>query len=488
MSVQAGGPEVAKKRLGTGAMIGLVLAVGVVGGVGATWLRGTDAASGPSYPSTWDPRVASLATYVEAHRGLTFKHPVYVEFLSDADFVKQVTDDGSGMTASDKKDLANQQSMLRALGLISGRTDLLKAANALSGSGVVGVYNNDDKKIRVRGDQLTPSVRVTLVHEMTHVLQDQYFDLAGTMKRLDDDKTADASAFHAIVEGDATRIEDGYRDSLPAADRAAIAKQDTKDGARFQSGAADVPEFMQALFGAPYPLGEIAVRTALASGGNEAVDALFTTPPRTDRPILDPSLIDVPAAAPTATIPALTVGAGETEVDRGTFGTVPLYLMVAKDLKYWAAAALAGSDVSDRYLQYTKGSTSCVRAEFESDDLASAKGLHDGLLLWAKGAHTGATVTRAGKINTINSCDPGASYVPSPDHSNDALDVLTARNGLYAGLRHDGAPAGFSICYADSLIEHYALPDLVRLNTTDGTAADKANVQRLAIACRGSSL
>src|SRR5581483_11965054 len=116
MSDQVGAAEVAKKRLGTGAVIGLVLAIGVVAGIGGTWIRGTDSDSGPTYPSAWDPRVASLAAYVEEHRGLKFKHPVYVEFLSDAEFVKQVTDDGSDLSAADKQDLTNEQSMLRGLG------------------------------------------------------------------------------------------------------------------------------------------------------------------------------------------------------------------------------------------------------------------------------------------------------------------------------------------------------------------------------------
>lgn len=482
MSDQARDPEVAKKRLGTRAVVGWVLVLGILAGVGATWVRGTDSDSGPSYPSTWDPRVASLAAYVEDHRGLKFKHPVYVEFLSDAEFVKQVTDDGSDLTAADKKDLTNEQSLLRALGLISGKTDLLKATNALQGAGVIGLYNNEDKKIRVRGDQLTPSVRVTLVHEMTHALQDQYFDLSATFKRLDDDKDSDSSAFHAIVEGDATRIQDDYQASLPASDRAAIARQDAKDGARFQSGAASVPEVMQALFAAPYPLGEYAVQTALAKGGNTAVDALFTNPPTTDRSILDPSLIDVPAAP--ASIPALVLGAGETEVDRGVFGTLPLFLMMSKNSSYWASAFLAGADVSDRYLQYTKGSTSCVRAEFEATDAGTAKGIHDGLTLWAQGAHTGATVTQAGTIITINSCDPGPSYVPSADHSNDALTILTTRNAIYTGVRRDGAPAGFAICYADGVVEHYSVAELARLNANDVSAADKAELQKLGLACR----
>jgi hypothetical protein len=485
MDEQVGASEVAKKRLGTGAVIGLVLAVGVVAGIGGTWIRGTDSDNGPSYPSSWDPRVASLVTYVENHRGLTFKHPVDVEFLSDAEFVKEVTDTGSDLTESDKKDLEDAQAQMRALGMIPGTTDLFKASNALQGSGVLGLYDEVDKKIRVRGDQLTPSVRVTLVHELTHVLQDQYYDLSGTFKHLDDDQTADSSAFHAIVEGDATRIEDDYRDSLSTSDQAAIDAQDARDARRFSSGAADVPQILQAMFGAPYPLGEYAVQIAAAKGGNTAVDALFTNPPRSDRSIVDPSLIDAPG--PTPTIADISLRAGETEVDRGVFGTLPLFLMLAKTMRPSAAAVLATQDVADRYLDYTKGSTSCVRAAFEGADGTSAKALRDGLGLWASGARTGASVTQSGQVITIDSCDPGASYVPSADHSNDALDVLISRNAIYLGVRQDDAPPAFAMCYADAVIGHYSAADLDRLNSASTlSAAEQTTLHNLAAQCQGS--
>lgn len=482
MSDQVGAPAVPKKRLGTGAVIGLVLALGVVAGVGGTWLRGTDSDSGPTYPTSWDPRVAKLASYVEAHRGLTFKHPVYVEFLSDAEFVKQVTSDGSDLSASDKKDLANEQAFMRALGLISGKTDLFKANNDLNGSDIVGLYNFHDKKIRVRGDHLTPSIRVTLVHEMTHVLQDQYFDLNGTYKRLEADKTADSYAFHAIVEGDAVRIQDGYQSSLSAADRAAIAKGYAKDFARSAKGSASVPQFMQALSGAPYALGAFAAKTAFAKGGNAAVDQLFEHPPLHDSLIVDPFLID--RALPLPALPELKLRTGEKEVDRGSLGSFPLFLMIAKNTPYARAMMVAEGDLNDRYVQYSVGSTNCVRAEFAARGAAWATDLADALRVWSQHSHTSATVAQSGVVITINSCDPGPSYVAVADHSNDALHVLTERSAVYSLLRGDRVPAGFSICYANGVINRFSLRDLERLDRGENTAADKAIEHEVAVACR----
>lgn len=154
-------------------------------------------------------------------------------------------------------------------------------------------------------------------------------------------------------------------------------------------------------------------------------------------------------------------------------------------MKPSVAVALASQDANDRYLQYTRGSASCVRAEFEAADGVSAKGLHEALVLWAKGARTGATVVQAGLVSTINSCDPGAAYVPSPDHSNDALGVLTARNAIYVGVRQDDAPAAFSICYADAVVGHYSPSDLARLNSARQlTAAEETTLRNLGLGCR----
>lgn len=473
-------PAASRKRLGTGAVIGLVLTLGLVGGIGGTWLRGTDD-GGPSYPSAWDPRVQTLVTYVEEHRGLTFKHPVYVEFLSDADFVKEVVTPDGSLSAKDKEDIAHTAALMRAFGLLSGNADLLKAQNALEGSDIIGLYSNDDKRIRVRGDQLTPSVKVTLVHELTHALQDQYFDLNATFTRLDEDKTSDSYAFHAIVEGDAVRIANGYREAQSAADQAAIRQQDEKDQTRATAGASSVPEFLQATFAAAYPLGEYAVRSSYAMGGNAGVDRLFSSPPLHDSLIMDPYLIDHPLPLPP--IPDLALNAGEKEVDRGTFGSFELYLLLAKQTPYARAVNVAEGDLNDRYLQYSAGGRACVRAEFATRGPAWSANLRDALTRWAGASHTGAAVTQTGTLVTLKSCDPGPHYVPSPDHSNDALHVLIERNAVYSILRGDTVPPGFAICYADGVMKRFSLADFERLDAGGTTATDRMAERAVAVSC-----
>ena len=97
-----------------------------------------------------------------------------------------------------------------------GNIDLATSENNLAQSDVVGLYVDDKKTVFVRGTAMTPYVRVTLAHELTHALQDQYFDL----QKLDANvKDGDGDALTALVEGDAVRDQNLYEQSLSPADQ-----------------------------------------------------------------------------------------------------------------------------------------------------------------------------------------------------------------------------------------------------------------------------
>ncbi len=193
------------------------LLVGAAVAFGAWWLQ-----RGPDFPDEWDPEVADFADFVEKERGLEFDHPVYVDFLSDAEFEKEVTSEDSELTDEDREEIEQAEAQMRALGLLAPGTDLLDATNDLLAGGVVGLYDHEDKRIRMRGTDLTPNVRSTLVHELTHALQDQRFDLEAKIKEheADDDSSA-AAVWSGIIEGDADRVEEAWAASLPAAEPSA---------------------------------------------------------------------------------------------------------------------------------------------------------------------------------------------------------------------------------------------------------------------------
>lgn len=97
----------------------VLLGAAVGGGILAVGKLGTS-----DYPTSWDPRVKELAAFVERERGLSFSHPVYVDFLSDAEFRRQATEH-EDLTAEENAEVERSEAVLRAVGLLNGDVDLV---------------------------------------------------------------------------------------------------------------------------------------------------------------------------------------------------------------------------------------------------------------------------------------------------------------------------------------------------------------------------
>ena len=211
----------------------LVVLALVAAGLAAVFvLRGDDGPKGPPHPSTWDPQVQPYVDFVEKERDLKFAHPVYVDFLTEEEFKGQVTADRDDLSKDDLKELEQATGLLRAMGVVEGDVDLFDQLNELQGQGIIGFYSYDDERLRIRGTELTPAVESTLVHELTHALQDQNFDLGARLEKLakadDTNSSAAESGFDSLVEGDARRIETAWRDSLSPKQRKALDKEQAK--------------------------------------------------------------------------------------------------------------------------------------------------------------------------------------------------------------------------------------------------------------------
>jgi hypothetical protein len=195
-------------RLGIGAgAVGVLL----IAGVGASMVLGGD----DGHPSEWDPRVTDLVAFVEDERELDFAHPVYVDFLTPEEYSNATRADETDLTDEDRDSLEDSEAVLRALGLVSGDVDLFESSNELNDSGTLAYYDNSTGRITVRGTEMTLDLEVTLVHELTHALQDQHFDL-GRLRDLD--TTGESTAFRAVVEGDASLVEERFVATLDDAD------------------------------------------------------------------------------------------------------------------------------------------------------------------------------------------------------------------------------------------------------------------------------
>ena len=128
-----------------------------------------------------DPRVARVG---EGHgedpgAGVRAHGPRCGSSATEA-FRKQVTSDRDNLTKRDEREIKTVTETLRAFGLLGrGGVDLFDAVNRAKGANVLAYYSPEDEEIVVRGTGALRShdPHQTLAHELTHVLQDQHFDL-----------------------------------------------------------------------------------------------------------------------------------------------------------------------------------------------------------------------------------------------------------------------------------------------------------------------
>lgn len=405
---------------------------------------------GPDHPDRWDPRVEDLARFVEHTRDLTFDHPVYVDFLSAADYTAATTSDDTGVADQDRAELDRYAGALRALGVGSGEIDLFSAYNQVSDGGTLAFYDPVDQRVRVRGTELTVGLRVTLVHELTHALQDQHFDL----DRLYDDELdgGQSTAFRALVEGDAMRVESAYTtDELTSAEQSDYDQEYAGELEASIEATGDVPAFVSASFAVPYALGQPFVMMLANDGGNRRVDDAFAAPPDTEDDLFDP------AAYLTEEVDAeLDLGlADDVETfDEGPFGTPSWYLLLAERIDPKAAFAASLGWGGDAYAFFERGGQVCVRAGFVGDTADDEDEMAAALDAWAAAVPGGqAESIEIDGHPGLEACDPGEDVdMELTGRAEDALFLPSLWGFLVADaatiLDADGAR-----CYAQAVID-----------------------------------
>ena len=367
------------------AFIAAVLAAGVVGvavngdGDGgaaprpaATTTSTTSAPAGSS--STTAPAtgveavVPSLEAFVEQERGLDFRQPVKVTLLADGPFEARVRESDE----EDLEEIKDAEAVLEAMALLDPGVDLAEEVERFSAGAILGFYDTETKELVVRGSQPTPYVRTILVHELTHALEDQHFDL-------DRDELGDEAflGLQALAEGSAGRVEDAYRASLSAAERRSAAREEASRAAAVPR----VPALVQLIFGFPYAYGPDLVAAIVRAGGQARLDAAYRDgTPASSEHVLHPSRYlggDEPRPVPTPR-------ADGPAFDDGEIGELFLSLMLSAHLDDDQADEAALGWGGDHYVAWRDGDRTCVRMTFVMDTPADTDQLTEALADWAE--------------------------------------------------------------------------------------------------------
>ena len=447
-------------------VVGLGLAVAAALVVFGVFVLGGD--DGIDYPDEWDDRVADLADFVEEERGERYDHPVEVEFLTEEEYSERTRSDEAELTAEDEEDLDAAEALFRAFGLAEGDLDLFDSINEISDSGTLAFYDPETDRITVRGTEMTVDLEVTLVHELTHALQDQFADLV----EIQEDAADGADdAVRGLIEGDAVLVEQAYVDEeLTDEERAQYDDISETQADDALEDLTDVPEALLAFFQAPYAFGPPFV---LAVETDREINEAFEDPPASDEQLMDPGRYLADDAPLEVDQPEVDEDA--EVLDEGVVGALAWYLTLAERIDPFVALTAVDGWGGDAYVLTGDEDATCIHAAVRTDSDADTDELLAAVQEWAAALPEGmASATLGDDDDTIlvDSCDPGGEAdLALTGRGADALAIPVTRSYIYADAATVFADDD-ATCVADTAVRGLSfeqVTDQAGTVFTDGT-------------------
>jgi hypothetical protein len=355
--------------------------------------RSSDNSSSSTTEPDLQTAVRDIEAFVERERGLKFKTTVDVQLATDDQIARML----DAQLVKERPSLLESQEVLRALGLIPPTYDLVGADQHLLESSVLGFYDPETKKLVVRGTEVTPFVRETLAHELTHALDDQWFDLNRPQLDRADDETG--FGFTALTEGDAIRVEQAYLASLSSGERAAAMKEQQSILIAHPE-IFTMPQVLLDITQEPYTDGPVLVKTILDAGSRERLDAALQQPPTTSEQVIDPARFLAGEQAVPVAVPA----ADGTALNKGALGAFMFEEILLGSMRTSDVDEAVEGWGGDMYVTWLDGSgKTCLRDTVVGDTSDDTQQLVDALNQWAPDVK--ATVTApAGQAATFTVC------------------------------------------------------------------------------------
>lgn len=235
---------------------------------------------------------------VEQLREAKFKHDVTTVTLDRRDLPKQLRAQVEKTTPYSLDDYA---SVLKALYLVDPADhDLLPAFFRLLQQQVLAYYDPLTStyyaiKGMPPGMDISPETGVmrdaVAIHELTHALQDQRFDIGKRDLELQNDWDA-SLAFHAVIEGEATLVMLSYVARMTGHSLGEMISNDlvldSAVAASEKTVPKDTPRYLVDSLEFPYVAGLKFVAAVYRKGGWPAIDALYSDMPRSTREVMYP--------------------------------------------------------------------------------------------------------------------------------------------------------------------------------------------------------
>lgn len=320
--------------------------------------------------------VAQVAPRVEQIRGLAFKRPVKVEIAGAAQ-VRAHFEQRLAPPSSEAQ-LRAQEAAYVQLGLLPPGGTLAAGLVDTLEDQARGYYDPGSDTFYLTEGSAEATAGAVVAHELTHALDDQYYDIEALIGRAHDDDQS--MALSAVLEGSGTIVMAVYlaqeiaAGRLPADIRQRIQASETPAATRLRAAA----PFFQRSLTAPYLLGLTfllrgdpgRMRSALDM---KDVDHALREPPLSTEQVLhpekywDPAARDLPRDVPLPDLSA-QLGRGFTLAGSGRLGELLLGVLVGAptpdatqglDPALWDAPAAAGLQ-GDLWQHYSDGARSAT--------------------------------------------------------------------------------------------------------------------------------
>jgi hypothetical protein len=235
-----------------------------------------------------EEQVQAIADQVERLRELEFTDHVEPEFVSpqeSADLVQDLFLEEYTEAIGDV-----EERLLTTLGAIPAGTDLRSLRSELLGQQVAGFYDPETGQLVVRraGEDLSPTDRVVLAHELDHALTDQALGLPVPDDLRPGREDADLAG-SSLAEGDATLLMRQFSASLPLDEQLqGFDPSAFTEAIQAQADLADLPAYLQSELTFPYEDGLTFACDLYQEGGWGAVDRAYRAPPDSTLEILSP--------------------------------------------------------------------------------------------------------------------------------------------------------------------------------------------------------
>ena len=326
-------------------------------------------------------QLETLIGMAQEIRGLPFLSPPTIRVVTEDELEALVR----AQIEEQADDFPADEALYKMLGLLNQAADFEQTVVDLYGEQVAGFYDGEAGEIVVpsRDDGLSLLQQGTMLHELVHALTDPHFSFYDTLRAMiDDDRLDEASAYQALIEGDATLAEVMWVQTLSQQEIGQfLAESLDIDMTAFN----EAPRFLTEALLFPYDTGLSFVQALYTSeGGWSEIDEAYSTlpdlPGSTEQVITpDDYRRDLPV---TVEIPDITIPGYELE-RTSVWGELGFRLMLNQGSGTDTVAVAADGWGGDSYHQWFDGENAALLIVYVGDSTSDTRELEEALLSFA---------------------------------------------------------------------------------------------------------